>query len=251
MKITMDVFTGKQGNSCNFGNLDNLSSNITIVNGRIISGEGYSTETKKINETKRVRSEGINKITVDSSLADVTIAVGNTTDVEVFYNGEVCTDGKLQFDVATSADEVSVFAIINGSTFNMNRLKLKILVPKKEFKLISVKSQNGSAEFCKDVAAERIRLNLQNGSIKSEAAFKKIIAKSMNGNIDIDVIAKSDIAISADSTNGNVGVKLKNIGDCNISTSSMNGFVRNCHNSTGKYKATGNVSSMNGNVTVQ
>lgn len=186
----------------------NKGGNMTIINGRVISGGCYSAEAKKIDETKSVGAEGINRIKVDSGLADVTIAVGSKTDVEVHYYGEVCTDGKLKFDVTTSGDEVNVSAKINGSTFN-GSLKLDVLIPQKVFRLISVKCQNGSTELCNNVAAERIRINLQNGSIESEASFEEITAKSMNG------------------------------------------FARNRHNSTGKYNATGDVSSMNGNVRVQ
>ena len=228
----------------------NNVGNMIIVDGRIISGGCYSAEAQKIDETKRVGAEGINRIKVDSGLADVTIAVGNRTDVEVHYYGEVCTDGKLEFDVTTSGDEVNVSAKINGSTFN-GSLKLDVLIPQKVFRLISVKCQNGSAELCKNVATERIKIDSQNGSIESEASFEEITAKSMNGSIDISVSAKSDIEISASSMNGSVNVELENIGFCNISTSSLNGSARNRHNSTGKYKATGDVSSMNGNVRVQ
>ena len=37
---------------------------------------------------------------------------------------------------------------------------------------------------------------------------------------------------------------------CNFSTSSMNGTVRNKKHSTGRYKATGEISSMNGDVKI-
>lgn len=232
------------------GRTINNVGNMTIVNGRIISGGCYSAESKKIDENKRVGAEGINRIKVDSGLADVTIAVGSRKDVEVHYYGEVYTDGKLEFDVTTSGDEVYVSAKINGSTFN-GSLKLDVLIPQKEFRLISVKCQNGNAELGKNVDAERIKIDSQNGNIESKASFKEITAKSMNGSIDISVSAKSDIEISASSMNGNVSVELENIGFCNIATSSMNGFSRNRHNSTGKYKAAGDVSSMNGNVRVR
>ncbi len=236
MKITMNACT--------------INNNMTIVNGRVISGGCFSAEAKKIDETKRVGAEGINRIKVYSDLADVTITAGSRSDVEVHYYGEVCTDGKLEFDVTTSGDEVNVSAKINGSTLN-GSLKLDVLIPQKVFRLISVKCQNGSAELCKNVEAERIKLDSQNGSIESEASFEEITANSMNGSIDISISAKSNIEISASSMNGNVSVELENIGFCNISTSSMNGSARNRHNSTGKYKATVDVSSINGNVRVQ
>ena len=228
----------------------NNAGNITIVNGRVISGGGYSTGAKKVDEIKRVGAEGINRIKVDSSLADVTIAVGSKADVEVHYYGEVFTDDKLEFDVTTSGDEVNVSAKNDNITFS-GILKLDVLIPLKVFKLISVRCQNGSAKLCKNISAKRIEIDSQNGRIESEASFEQITAKSMNGSIDISIGAKNNIEISASSMNGNVSVELENIGFCTISTSSMNGSARNTHNSTGEYKATGNVSSMNGNVRVQ
>lgn len=223
--------------------------NNSIIINRVIGGKSFSAETKKIDETRTVLAKGINKIKVDSSLADVTIAVGNRTDVEVHYYGEVCTDGEFKFDVTTFEDEVIVSAKVKGNFFN-GRLKLDVLIPQKLFKLISVESQNGRTDIYQNVEAERIKINLQNGRIKSIASFKEIIAKSMNGSIYIMTRAKNDIEISAKSMNGNVSVELENIGFCNISTSSMNGSAKNMHNSIGEYKAIGNVSSMNGNVVV-
>lgn len=88
-------------------------------------------------------------------------------------------------------------------------------------------------------------------SIISDWFFREINAKSINGSVDIAINAKNDIEIFASSTNGNVNVELGNIGLCNISTSSINGSAKNRHNATGKYKATGNVSSINGSVRVR
>lgn len=239
MKITM--------NACTINNVGNM----TIVNGRVMSGGCYSlAEFQKIDETKRIGAEEISRIKVDSDLADVTIAASNRTDIEAHYYGEVCTDGKLEFDVTTSGDKINVSAKINGSTFNGN-LKLNVFIPQKVFRLISVKCQNGSIEICKNVEAERLKIDSQYGSIESKAIFEEITAKSMNGSIDISISAKSNIEISASSMNGNVSVELENIGSYNISTSSMNGSTRNRHNSTGRYKATGDISSMNGSVRVQ
>lgn len=234
-------------NACTIYNIGNM----TIGNGRVISGGCYSsTASKKIDETKCTGADGISRIKVESELADVTIAAGNRTNVEAHCYGEVYTDGKVEFDVTTSGDEINVSVKINGSTVNGN-LKLNVLIPQKVFRLISVKCRKGSAEIYKNVEAERLKIDSQNGSIGSEAIFEEIIAKSMNGSIDISISAKSDIEISVSAMNGNINVKLENVGSYNISTSSMNGYVRNMHNSTGKYKATGDISSMNGNVRVQ
>lgn len=178
------------------------------------------------------------------------MSVGSIDTVEVHYHGEVAIDGNIEWSVTKSDDEINIVAKMDFNIFN-GSLKLDVVIPQKRFTLISVKCQNGMVEFHKNVETNRLKVNSQNGSIESEANFEEVTAQTMNGSIDISISAKSDIEISASSMNGNVNLELDNIGFCNISTSSMNGSARNRHNSTGKYKATGKVSSMNGNVRVQ
>ncbi len=224
--------------------------NINIINGRVISGGCSSAESKKIDETKCIGVEGIFKIKVDSDLANVTISASNRTDVEVHYYGEVCTDGNLEFDVTTSGNEIDISAKFKENTFNGN-LKMDVIIPESVFRLISVKCECGRVELCKNVEAQQLKIDSMNGGIKSEASFEEITAKTMNGSINISISAKNDIEISASSMNGKISVELNNIGYCDISTSSMNGSIKNTHNSNGKYKATGNISSMNGKVIVE
>ena len=230
-----------------------------ITNGRIVGGGYSSAEFKKVDETKRNKAEGISKIKVESDCANVTVSTINSTDakepyygeayVEAHYFGEAYTDGKPELNVTTSGDELIITAttkahVVNGS------LKLNVRISPRVFRSISVKSQNGSVGICKEVEAKRLRIDSQNGRIISEATFEEISAKSMNGSIDICTRAKNDIEVNASSMNGSVFVELENIGSCNFSTSSMNGTVRNKKHSTGRYKATGEISSMNGDVKI-
>lgn len=224
-------------------------SNITVVNGRVISKECSCADSKKIDETKSVESKKISKIKIDCDSADVTIAAGNSANIEAHCYGEVYA-GNFELNVTTFGDEISISAKINESIFS-GSLRLDVLIPQKVFKLISAKCANGYVKLCENVETKCLELDLQNGNMETEAHFQEITANSINGSIDISIIAKSDIEIFASSMNGNVNVKLENIGSCNISTSSMNGTVRNSHGSDGKYNATGNVSSMNGNVRIK
>lgn len=227
------------------------NTNTVIINGRIVGGGIFSTsmETKKIEDKKSIGVEGANKITIDSDIADVTILTGDCGTIEAHYYGETCTENNIELSVTKSDDEIKVILQKKEKIFNGN-LKLDVYIPKKSFECIFVKCQNGKAEIQETVEAKQIKANTQNGSIQTEACFEKITAQSMNGSIDISIRAKSDIEISASSMNRNVNLLLENIGFCHISTSSMNGIARNSHNATGKYKAIGEVSSMNGNVRI-
>lgn len=238
MKITM--------NSCNIYNANCM----TIVNGRIISGGFSPAELKKVDESKNIEAEGITTIKVDADLADVNVSVGSSNKVEVHYYGEVDTESNIKLSLTKCNDEINVLAQTTNNTVTSS-LKLDVVIPQKKFRLISVKSQNGTTEIHKNVETSRLKLKSQNGRIKSKCNFEKITANTMNGSIDISITAKSDIEISASSMNGNVNLELNNIELCKISTSSMNGKARNRHTSTGRYKATREVSSMNGNVRIQ
>ena len=212
-----------------------------------------------VNEAKQIKAEGINKIRVDSDCANVTVSDTNSISakepyykdayVTVYYWGEAYTDGKPELKVTTFGDEILITAKTKGNIFNGN-LKLNVCIPNRVLSSVSVRSQNGSVEICKNVAAKRLKIDSQNGRIVSEATFEAITASSMNGSIDICTRAKNDIEVNASSMNGSVFVELENIGFYNIEASSMNGSVRNMYHSTGKYKATGDVSSMNGNVKI-
>lgn len=220
------------------------------MNERSIGGGFSFAESKKIDERKSIGTDDISKIKVDSDLANVTVSVGSSNTVEAHYHGEVATDGNIEWSVTKSDSEINVVAKMDANIFK-GSLKLDVVIPQKRFRLISVKCQNGTALFHKNVETSRLEVNLQNGNIESEVDFEEVTAQTMNGSIDISISAKSDIEIYASSTNGNVNVELNNIDSCNISTSSMNGSARNRHNSTGKYKATGKLSSMNGNIRIQ
>ena len=230
-----------------------------IINGRIGGGGYSSVELKKVNETKRNKAEGISKIKVESDCANVTVSTINSTDakgpyygeayVEAHYFGEVYTDGKPELKVTTTGDEISITVKNKGNIVN-GSLELNVRIPQRVFRSISVKTRNGSVGICKDVETKWLRIDSQNGRIVSEATFEEITAKSMNGSIDICTRAKNDIEVNASSMNGSVFVELENIGSCNFSTSSMNGTVRNKNHSTGSYKATGEISSMNGDVKI-
>ena len=230
-----------------------------IINGRIIGGGYSSAERKIVKEVKQIKAGRINKIKVESDCANVTVSTINSTDakepyygesyVEAHYFGETYTDGKPELNATTSGDELIITATNKAHVFN-GSLKLNVRIPQRVFRSILVKSQNGSVGICKEVEAKQLKISSQNGRIISEATFEEITAKSMNGSIDICTRAKNDIEVNASSMNGSVFVELENIDSCNILTSSMNGTVRNKNHSTGKYKATGEISSMNGDVKI-
>ncbi len=224
--------------------------NVVIVNGMVLGMSKCLAKTQKIDDTKCVGAEKVSNLRVDSDLASITITTGEKEEVQVHYYGEVCTSDIPRLDVTASCGEVNITAKIEDSVTSCN-LKLDVVIPRKMFKFIFVKSCNGRVELGEEVKTESMKITSENGSIYSKASFKEIITKSMNGSTHISVSAKSNIDISASSMNGSITVELANIGSCNISASSMNGSVKNMYNATGEYKATGDISSMNGSIKIK
>lgn len=234
-------------NGCHFS-----GNSICIVNGKVVSG-GNSPfgEPKKYDERKNVSADGIDRITVDCDCADVKMEVKNTSIVEAHFFGSVCTNGKLEFDVSRSGSEIRITVKLKGNTINSS-LELHISIPAKMFKMISAKSQNGDVVICEDVCTRKLKVKSENGNLEATGYFEELTAKTMNGNAEVVVNAKTNVELDVSSMNGNVSVELHNIAHCSLSTSSMNGSVRNRYNlSTNGYIATGELSTMNGNVKVR
>ncbi len=225
-------------------------NNVTIVNGRIVSGGNFfGGEPKKINEKKSASANSISRITVNCDCANVQMNVANTNSVDAHFFGQVTTDGTTEFDVSTFGSEVKITVKLTGNSMNSD-LNLLINIPARMFEMITVKSENGNIIISEGVTTKKLKLKSTNGNVESSAIFEDIKANSMNGNAEVYVNANSDVELDVSSMNGNAIVELHNISRCNLSTSSMNGSVRNrFHASTG-YVADGEVSSMNGNVRV-
>ena len=225
-------------------------NNVTIVNGRVVSGGSFfGGEPKKIDEQKSTSANSVSRIVVNCDCANVQMKVANTNSVNAHFFGQVTTDGTTKFDVSTSGSEIKITVKLTGNSINSD-LHLHIDIPARMFETIDVKSENGNIIISEGVRSRKLKLKSTNGNVESYAVFEDIKAKSMNGNTEVCVYANSDVDLDVSSMNGNAIVELHNIARCNLSTSSMNGSVRNRFHATTGYTADGEVSSMNGNVRV-
>ena len=67
-------------------------NNVTIINGKVING-GDSISSKKFDDRKEENARNVEKITIDSSIADVDVSVSNSEKVEAHFFGEASIDG--------------------------------------------------------------------------------------------------------------------------------------------------------------
>ena len=231
-----------------------------IINGRYYRDDSSTAKGQfighnndvAINEYNKRIFEDANyaeKITIRSECANVELSVHDNNTVETYLIGKVAHDGNLIFSVNRFSDEIVVSVGISGKTIE-GELKLNVKIPKRRFKVISIKNECGDAVVGKDVKAKKLKIGIIKGNIDSNASFSFLKAETYNGNINIDVDAENDIELNVSSLNGSVDTALKNISHFNLRLAAIKGKVFNKFKENGDFFVSGNISSMNGNTTV-
>ncbi len=224
-------------------------NNVTILNGLIINGGG-NTKAKKFDERKVQDARNVERITIDSSVADVKISVSNSQKVEVHFYGEVNVDGNIEFDVRMKErGELQVVAKLKGNCYNGN-LKLDITVPRKRFKAISAVSRSADITVKESVQTYNLKLRTQSGDVRSDASFEQVNVQTMSGDVELYVDAKQNIVTHISTMSGDVVAHFNNIGYIALTTNSMSGTIRNCHKSRDGYEAEAYISTMSGDITI-
>ena len=158
-------------------------SNVTIVNGRVISG-GRIGNNQKFDERKTEDCSNIEKILINSTFCDVNVSVSNSSKVEAHFYGEANVDGDVNFDVRTVNRELRITLEFTGNCFNGN-LKLDVTVPKKTFKVISAKSSSADITLNEGVSTNYLKVKTQSGDLETNATFNNVSVSTMSGDIRI------------------------------------------------------------------
>lgn len=230
------------------GNTFLSNGNVTIINGQIING-AETAVSKKFDEVKFKSANDIDKIAIESSIADVTVSVSNSPKIEAHFYGNAATDGNIDFKVRVVDRELKISLIFMGNCYASD-LKLDVVVPRKTFHKIAAKTLSAKVVLDKGVAAKYIKLKTQSGRVNAGASFTNISVRTMSGKVKLLVNAETNISIDVSSMSGNITAKLNNIGDVNLSARSMSGSVDDYHQGKIGYMANVNVSTMSGNVTI-
>lgn len=241
--------------------------NVTIVNGRVIEEDSFEgSKTKKIDETKRKKADGVRNIYITSNI-DVRISASETNFVTAHMYGEAVMNGGFKLFVKQILDEIQIsvepedsanrsivlgssIIIKNCNVLNNNRLILDVQIPEKEFEKIFIHTVNSEIDVETSVKARAITATSKNGDINVSARFFHLDIECTNGNVDVNAKAHNDIYANIVSTNGNIDLELTNIGVSDISPYSMNGSIKNRAKREGTYTASGYVSSLNGNIRI-
>lgn len=224
-------------------------SNVTIVNGRVISGDGIG-KTQKFDEKKVEDCSNIEKISIDSTFGDVHVYVSNSSKVEAHLYGEADIDGDVTFDVQVVNRELRVTLKSTGNCFNGN-LKLDVNVPKKTFKVISAKSSSADITLNEGVSTDYLKVKTQSGDLETNATVNNISVSTMSGDVELYIDATQNINVEVSTMSGDVSAEFNNIGHINLSTSSMSGDVRNRHKESRGYNADVDISTMSGDIRIR
>ena len=226
--------------------------NFTIINGRVISGEGMFGNSQKFDEKKNISADGITQITIKSDSTDIIIAASDTTNtIDAHFCGEAITDAKPNLNVSKNGREVIVTLSLGGCLMS-SKLTLLVTIPIRTFERLKASSYNGGIVVKDNVSATKMKLDTYNGVLECEGNFAELFASTHNGNIYVCTNAKSDVDIESITHNGNVTVELQNIATSDISVATANGSARNrFRGTTGGYTAYGRAESYNGNVDVR
>ena len=224
-------------------------SNVTIVNGRVISGGGMG-QKQKFEEIKTEDCRNIEKIVIDSTFCDVNVSVSNSSKVKAHLYGEANVDGDFNFDVRTVNREFRITLELTGNCFNGN-LKLDVTVPKKTFKVISAKSSSADITLNEGVSTDYLKVKTQSGDLETNATVNNVSVSTMSGDVKLCINATQDINVEISTMSGDVSAEFNTIGYINLSTSSMSGDVRNRHKEIRGYNADVDISTMSGDIRIR
>ena len=224
-------------------------NNVTIVNGRVISGGG-TAKSQKFDERKSEDCSNIDKIAIDSTVADVNVSVSNSSKIEAHFYGEAEIDGDVNFDVRVVNREFRITLQFTGNCFNGN-LKLDITVPQKTFRVISAKSSSADITLNEGVSTNYLKVKTKYGDLETNATVNNVSVSTMSGDVELCIDATNDISVEVSTMSGDVSAEFNNVAHINLSTSSMSGDVKNRHKGNKGYTADVDISTMSGDIRIR
>ncbi len=207
-------------------------------------------ELKELQRKKCKSFKNIESIVIDSELVNVNIFVAETSKIRAHFYGKSNVECDANLKITRIDKELRIVLNFSGN-FYMIDSKLDIILPKKIFKKIYIKSDISNVIVNKDVLVESVEFCTVTGNFESYALASKVSASTKSGNVKIDINLTKDIEIKAYTINGNINVKLKNIRIVNLTRSVMTEKIKEFYAEKGQYSATVNVSTMTGNIVIE
>lgn len=224
-------------------------STITGKNGRFVNGGGTNS-TQKFDERKLVDGSTIERITVSSAVADISVSPSESSTIEAYFHGQADISGDIKFDVSVVGRELKIMLNFTGNCYN-GCLNLDITVPKKCFEAITATSSSADINLGEGISAKSLKVNTKSGTFKSQMAFASASVSTKSGDVELHVDAKNDIVVDISTMSGDVWAEFSHIDFIDLSTRSMSGSIRNRHRSEHGYTATVDISTMSGDIEIR
>lgn len=247
-----------------------FSGSQVIINGRVINGGGMG-KLKKYDEKRSEEARNVEKLTIQSAIANVNVYTSKTSNVEAHFYGEASLDKDIKLDIERMDNEILVLLPYSGNCYG-GKLNLDITVPYKTFKAIVVKSASADVTLNKGVSAQNININASSGDvtlsegvlvqyikvktssgdIETDATFTKADISATSGDIELYIDANNDVEVDISATCGDVSAEFNNISNMNLSTNVMCGEVKNRHKSSSSgYTANVDISTTSGDIRIK
>lgn len=197
---------------------------IGVVGNYMWSGMEWS----EFKEEKSIASETVQELNIDSSSTNIEIVPTNGEDIEVLAQGKINKSAlkKSALTVSQKGDKLDIsFATdrnrIGISFMNTYNLTIKVKLPEKLFKSVTVQSSSGNIEVSK-VVSEKIAIETTSGnqSLNELTAQSTMTSKTSSGNIKANDIQAETLDIMA--TSGNIEVEQLGCNDVILKASSGN-----------------------------
>ena len=263
------------GNGCNFSGAT-ITDGVVVENGKVIKGTSWNRKDIKeqeFDERKTVLCEGVDKIILDSNIADMNVMISELSkDVETHFFGKVKTDGKVEFSVKKLKNEIRITVKSKGNIYDTD-LNLEVSLPKKNLEVLSFISDTGdislegefnSTEMELESDTGKIEVNgamfSQNVDVKNDTGDVTMTGKfsventeieTDTGNVSLKLEAQKNICVDISTDTGDVSVELENIGCMKIKTRTDSGSVKKSYIERGEYTAIGNIVTDTGKIRIR
>lgn len=221
-----------------------------IIGGLVINGGGTGKQ-KRFDNRKSEDARNIEKITINSAVADINVTVSNSSKVESHFYGNAQTDGEIIFDVCMVNYELKITLKFIGNFYNGD-LKLDVTVPRKIFKVITAITSSADVTLGEGVSADYIKVKTKSGDLEACAAVNNISVSTVSGDVELDINATKDISIEISTVSGDVSTKFNNVKHIELSASSRSGDIRNyCHKGRTGHTANVDISTLSGDISIK
>ena len=196
-----------------------------------VDTESAAAKRREFDEWKLRGLANIEKIIVDSKVADVHISSAKVSAIEIHLQGKAQIDGDIRLSVKHEGIELKVAIEVEGMCY-LSNLRLDITIPRTHFKTLSI--QTSAGDVCvdnEDVLTYKLEVKTISGKIdiKKGVCIRRISLDSSSGDVLVNHIHGNERMVITTSSGKVIIGSYVWSGSVNIKTESgrveMSGFA--------------------------